>query len=168
MANTRINVTPNGQGKLTTCWFAAYKTMWMWKNKTQDVDVAAAPVLQAIRGAGLVTEPMYERGMWPGEYPIVAKALGMNTFRTPYVQTWDVATVAQFLDSYGPMFVCMYDPNHAMVLIGANEDADERKQLEFMNPWNEAHQGSPSWHFTSMSWFTNNLQEYDCSLQFWK
>ena len=167
MAKVRLNTCPFGQGELTTCWWASYKTMWMWKNGG-DVGEIYRPMMDILHNAGLVTDQMEQRGMWPAEYPIAARAFGMNTFRTPYVKTWDVATIVQFLQSYGPMFVCMYDPNHAMVLIGANEGEDDDKQLEFMNPWNQAHQGKPCWHKTSLSWFTQNLQEYDCSLQFWK
>ena len=168
MASTILTVCSFGQGKLTTCWYAAYKTMWKWKNKSDDVDEIGPKILNLIRGAGLETDPMYERGMWPPEYPIVAKALGMNNFRTPFVQTWDVAMTAQYLQTYGPLFVCMYDPNHAMVLIGADEDEDDKSQLKFMNPWNQSHQGSPSWHYSSMKWFQDNLQEHACSLQFWR
>lgn len=168
MASVKLPVVPLGQGKLTTCWYAAYKTMWLWKNKGADVDVIGPQILSIIRKkTGLDTDAMYDRGMWPAEYPMVAKALGLNTFRSTFANTWDVATTVQYLNSYGPMFVCMYNPNHAMVLCGADEDADSEEQLVFMNPWNQKHQGSPAWTKTSMAWFTENLQEYACSLQLW-
>src|SRR5262249_3538298 len=144
MASIELPVAPFGQGKETTCWFAAYKCMWKWKYKGADVDDIGTTIVSLLRQAKLSTDAMYDRGMWPAEYPVAAKALGLNTFRSSFVRTWDVATIVQYLDTYGPMFCCMYNPNHAMVLHGADEDADEDEQLIFMNPWNEAHQGSPA------------------------
>src|SRR5689334_3951710 len=113
MASIELPVVPLGQGKETTCWFAAYKCMWKWKYKNADVDEIGPKILGIIRKkTGLDTDAMYDRGMWPAEYPMVAKALGLGTFRSAFARTWDVATIVQYLQTYGPMFVCMYNPNH--------------------------------------------------------
>jgi len=125
----KLEVPGYRQAHNTTCWYASYKSLYSWKDRS------TGEILPALHNAGLNTDAMLDRGMVGEEYFPAAKALGMVSWRASSFKKWDVQMLIHVMRTYGPIFCAtqIYQ-GHAVVLYGARADEDKVLYIDSVNP----------------------------------
>ena len=141
-----------GQSSEKSCWFAAYRMLFDYKNKPNNIRAR-------MEAAGLDYADCWNNGLPDTLYSKTRLALGLSGFRRSYFSSLasDLDYFGKTLTDYGPFWCAFSSPqdgDHAVVVNGVDLNL---KQVLVMNPWGSG--GSTEQEYYTATKFQSRLSK---------
>ena len=152
-----LELQGKGQENPRICWYACYKMMYAWKNKS------AYELDHRLTAAGYDLDELKKHGLLDNEYRKMARAVGTRDVLRSSALNWSLEDIIDRLQRWGPIFLSTMElGGHAVVLYGVSIKfnllivADPNTLEDYTSAHNE---------YYTLSKFRGTIQPVDYAIQ---